>query len=77
MKNVICTDIEKDGMLSGTSDELYKTIIQQTNISLIASGGVSSMENLLKLEAIGCKGVIIGKAIYEGKIPLNKISEIC
>ena len=77
VKNVICTDIEKDGMLSGTSDELYKTIIQQTNISLIASGGVSSKENLLKLKAIGCKGVIIGKAIYEGKIPLNKISEIC
>jgi len=65
---VICTDISKDGMLEGTSEDLYKEILKKTNVNLIASGGVSSMEDLLNLEKIGCYAVILGKAIYEGKI---------
>ena len=74
---VICTDIAKDGMLKGTSNKLYKEIIEQTNTSLIASGGVSSVSDLIKLEEIGCEGAIIGKAIYEGKIKLKELIKLC
>ena len=68
---VISTDISKDGMLEGPSFELYKSIIEECSsqsIKLIASGGVSSIEDLPKLKEIGCEGVIIGKALYEGRI---------
>ncbi len=71
--NVICTDIAKDGMLQGTSDELYTEIIEQTSVNLIASGGVNSLENLKQLKEIGCEGAIIGKAIYEGTISLEEL----
>lgn len=74
---VVCTDISKDGMLEGPSVELYKEIIRQcTNssndqsIKLIASGGVSSMNDIINLQKIGCEAVIIGKALYEHKISL-------
>lgn len=70
---VICTDIAKDGMLEGTSNELYKEILEKTEVKLIASGGVSSIENLHILKEIGCEGAIIGKAIYEGKIQLKDL----
>lgn len=73
IKYVICTDISKDGMLSGTSNDLYKEIINKTNVKLIASGGVSCMNDLFLLQEIGCEGAIIGKAIYEGKISLNEL----
>lgn len=73
IQQVICTDISKDGMLQGTSNELYKEIIKKTNIKLIASGGVSCFNDLLLLQEIGCEGVIIGKAIYEGKILLKDL----
>lgn len=74
---VICTDISKDGMLQGTSNELYQEIIANTEVSLIASGGVSSMDDLLLLKEIGCEGVIIGKAIYENKITLTQLRNLC
>lgn len=74
---VICTDIDKDGMLQGTSNELYKEIINKTNIKLIASGGVSSLDDLVKLKALGCEGAIVGKAFYEGKITLTQLQELC
>ena len=61
---VICTDIAKDGMLQGTSNDLYKEILQKTEVNLIASGGVSSMDDLLLLKEMGCEGAILGKAIY-------------
>lgn len=73
---VICTDIAKDGMLQGASNELYQEILQKANINLIASGGVSSISDLLKLKQIGCEGVIVGKAIYEGKIKINELQLI-
>ena len=76
IKNVICTDIAKDGMLEGTSNKLYFDIIEKTKINLIASGGVSSMQDLENVKAIGCEGVIIGKAIYEGKIQLRDLKSI-
>lgn len=77
ISEVICTDISKDGMLEGPSLELYSEIIQQTKVSLIASGGVSSIEDLASLKEIGCSGAIVGKAIYEGKITLKQLSELC
>lgn len=75
--DVICTDIEKDGMLKGPSTLLYKEIIQQTNVNLIASGGISSLQDLTILKEIGCSGAIIGKAIYENKISLKELSLLC
>jgi phosphoribosylformimino-5-aminoimidazole carboxamide ribotide isomerase len=73
IKTVICTDISKDGMLQGASNDLYKEIIHKTNVKLIASGGVSCMDDLFLLQEMGCEGVIIGKAIYEGKISLKDL----
>ena len=74
---VICTDIAKDGMLQGTSNELYTEIISKSNVKLIASGGVSSMQDLDLVNAIGCEGVILGKAIYEGNITLKELQKLC
>ncbi len=77
IRDVICTDIAKDGMLQGTSNVLYQEILQKTSVQLIASGGVSTFDDLIKLKAIGCEGVIIGKAIYEGKITLKELKKLC
>ncbi|MDG1475562.1 MAG: HisA/HisF-related TIM barrel protein, partial [Vicingaceae bacterium] len=77
IKNVICTDIAKDGMLAGTSNELYKEIMSKSSVNLIASGGVSNMDDLYQLIELGCEGAILGKAIYEGKITLKKLQELC
>lgn len=73
IKNVICTDISKDGMLQGASDELYEEILKKTEIRLIASGGISCIEDVEQMKEIGCSGTIIGKAIYEGRISLNQL----
>ena len=70
----ICTDISKDGLLKGPSVDTYKEIIERININLIASGGIASMDDVFKVAEIGCEGVIIGKAIYEGKISLEELS---
>ncbi|MDD4778119.1 MAG: 1-(5-phosphoribosyl)-5-[(5-phosphoribosylamino)methylideneamino]imidazole-4-carboxamide isomerase [Fermentimonas sp.] len=75
IKLVICTDISKDGMLQGPSTELYKEILSKTPVSLIASGGVTTISDLNLLQQIGCEGAIIGKAIYEGNISLNELRE--
>jgi phosphoribosylformimino-5-aminoimidazole carboxamide ribotide isomerase len=74
MQQIFCTDVSKDGALEGPSTELYKNIVQKfPDIHFIASGGVSSIEDVYKLQDIGCKGVIIGKAIYEGRIQLSEL----
>lgn len=71
---VFCTDISKDGLLQGSSNELYTEILNELpELHLIASGGVSKIEDVYQLDKIGCSGVIIGKAIYEGKIKLNDL----
>ncbi len=75
IKEVICTDISKDGMLEGPSFELYQEILKQSEIALIASGGISSLQDLEDLKQIGCSGAIIGKAIYEGKISLKELQK--
>jgi len=71
---VITTDISRDGMLNGPSLDLYKKIIQKLpEVKLIASGGISSMKDVLAVEKTGCEGAIIGKAIYENKITLKDL----
>jgi len=76
IKNIFCTDISKDGLLQGTAVELYKKIITKNpEINLIASGGVSSINDVVELNEIGCFGVIIGKAIYEGNIKLGELKK--
>jgi phosphoribosylformimino-5-aminoimidazole carboxamide ribotide isomerase len=74
---VICTDAAKDGMLEGTSHELYGELLSNAKIKLVASGGVSNMEDLKKLKEIGCEGAIVGKALYEGKITLKELRKLC
>jgi phosphoribosylformimino-5-aminoimidazole carboxamide ribotide isomerase len=70
----ICTDVSKDGLLQGTAMELYKNIRQTfPGLQLIASGGITRLEELEELRAIGCHGAIIGKAIYEGHITLPEL----
>ncbi|SFE67394.1 1-(5-phosphoribosyl)-5-[(5-phosphoribosylamino)methylideneamino]imidazole-4-carboxamide isomerase [Thermoflexibacter ruber] len=74
VKYVICTDVSKDGMLAGTSIELYKHLRQNLpHASLIASGGVSNLQDLIDLKNIGMKGAIVGKALYENKINLEEL----
>ncbi len=73
---VICTDIAKDGMLEGPSFILYAKILAQTKgIKLIASGGISTYEELPKLAELGCEATIIGKAIYENRITLKQLEQ--
>ena len=75
MRNVLCTDISKDGMLQGPSIALYRQVMEHyPDCHLIASGGVSSMDDIRALEAAGIPAVVFGKAIYEGKI---KLEELC
>ena len=76
IQNIFCTDISKDGLLQGTSTELYKKILQAfPRLNLIASGGVTVIDDVDELNAIGCSGVIIGKALYEGRIQLSQLKK--
>lgn len=77
IRTVISTDIAKDGMLAGPSIELYRAILNRTDVALIASGGITTLNDLEELSAIGCSGAIIGKAIYEGRITLKELSQLC
>jgi phosphoribosylformimino-5-aminoimidazole carboxamide ribotide isomerase len=72
---VTCTDISTDGMLTGPNIELYKTLILSfPQLHLVASGGVGTMEDLHELKRIGVDGVIVGKAIYEGRVKLEELA---
>lgn len=77
IRSTICTDISKDGMLSGPAFSLYENLISNSNTKLIASGGISSIQDLKDLKAIGCAGAIVGKAIYEGKVTLKELKRLC
>lgn len=70
VSTIIYTDISKDGMLSGCNMQAYEKLTKIKELQIIASGGVSSMEEIKKLKNIGCYGAIVGKAIYEGKVNL-------
>ena len=73
---VICTDISKDGMLNGPSLALYEKMLSQLpQMKLIASGGVAVFKDLPALQAIGCEGAIVGKAIYENRISLKELEQ--
>lgn len=69
-KTIICTDISKDGAMQGTNRALYKELTQRFSMDIIASGGVSSLEDIRALKAAGVHGAIIGKAYYTGAIDL-------
>ncbi|NER04666.1 MAG: 1-(5-phosphoribosyl)-5-[(5-phosphoribosylamino)methylideneamino]imidazole-4-carboxamide isomerase [Okeania sp. SIO3C4] len=74
IQDVFCTDISKDGMLQGVAVDLYKDLHERfPTMNLIASGGVSAEKDIWEAEKAGCSGVIIGKAIYEGKINLANL----
>ncbi len=76
IKYCICTDISKDGLLRGSSNELYERLLSDfKDLQLIASGGVTDMSDLEKLKEIGCFGAIIGKAIYEDRISLKDLEK--
>jgi len=77
IRQVFCTDVSKDGLLQGPSLDLYQHIAGKfPQLHFIASGGVSELDDVYRLEEVGCKGVIIGKAIYEGRITLQELSRI-
>ena len=74
VRQLFCTDVSKDGKLEGPATELYKSITGKfPELHFIASGGVSSMQDLDALRHAGCKGVIIGKAIYEGRLRIGDL----
>lgn len=77
VRHCIVTDIARDGMLSGPATDLYQEIKNSCNVNLIASGGISSIDDLHALSRCGCSGAIIGKAIYEGYITLKELSQLC
>ncbi len=77
LNKIFCTDVSKDGALAGPSLELYEHIIEKfPELHFVASGGVASIEDVKLLQEAGCRGVIIGKAIYEGKISLAELHDI-
>lgn len=75
LTRVICTDISKDGMLLGPGFSLYQSLLNRfPKLQLIASGGVTTLDDLTQLQAMGCEGAIIGKAIYEGTLGLEELA---
>lgn len=76
VKTIICTDISKDGMMSGTNIELYRSLSERFSIDITASGGVSTLEDVETLNDMNMYGAILGKALYTGAIDLEKAIEI-
>ena len=76
VKTVICTDISKDGAMMGTNLELYRSLSEKFSMQIVASGGVSSLEDVKKLNEMGLYGAIIGKAYYTGAIDLKRAVEV-
>ena len=76
IKNIICTDISKDGAMEGTNHELYRELSEKFSMDITASGGVSSIEDVRKLSKLGIYGAIIGKAYYIGAISIKEAIEV-
>lgn len=76
VKTIICTDISKDGAMQGANHDLYRTLHEKFDLQIIASGGVSSIEDVSKLSELGIHGAIIGKAYYTGAIDLKNAIEV-
>ena len=77
VKYTVCTDISRDGMLSGPSTALYKEILESVKLNLIASGGITTPDDVIALHETGCEGAIIGKAFYEGRLTLKQLGTLC
>jgi phosphoribosylformimino-5-aminoimidazole carboxamide ribotide isomerase len=77
IRQIFCTDIKMDGAMKGPSLELYKKILERfSDLHFIASGGIRSLDDIYQLEEAGCKGAIVGKAIYEGLITLKDLAHV-
>ena len=76
VKTLICTDISKDGAMVGTNHELYRQLSEKFDIQIVASGGVSSIDDVKKLRTLDIYGAIIGKAYYTGAIDLEEAIEV-
>ena len=76
VKTVICTDISKDGLLSGTNIELYKSLSEKFDIDIVASGGITSISEVKTLAEMGMYGAILGKSLYEGTIDLEEALKV-
>ena len=76
VKTIICTDISKDGLLSGTNLELYKELSEKFSVDIVASGGVTTLDDVKKLADMGMYGAILGKALYTGNIDLKAVVEL-
>ena len=76
IETIICTDISRDGAMQGTNHQLYRELMQRYSMKIIASGGVSSLEDVTELAGAGLYGAIIGKAYYTGAIDLRKAIEV-
>ena len=77
VKTVICTDISRDGAMRGTNRALYAALQRQYQMDIIASGGVSTLDDIAALKAMGLYGAIVGKAYYTGAIDLKQALEVC
>ncbi|MBQ8814094.1 MAG: 1-(5-phosphoribosyl)-5-[Lachnospiraceae bacterium] len=77
VKTIICTDISKDGCLSGTNLPLYRQLSEEFSMNIVASGGVSSLDDVRALKAMNLYGAILGKALYTGNIDLAEAVKLC
>ncbi len=73
LNRIVYTDIEKDGMLIGPNFQMYEEVVKSLSIEVIASGGVTSLEDIKKLKSMGMYGAIVGKALYDGKLDLGEV----
>lgn len=76
VKTIVYTDIAKDGMLSGPNFECSERMVSETKLYVIASGGISTKQDLVRLKDMGLSGAIVGKSLYDGKLNLNEIMEL-
>lgn len=77
VKTIVYTDISKDGMMIGPNFDIYEKLSKETNLDIIASGGVTTIEDIKKLKSMNLYGAIIGKALYENKIELKEVLNLC
>lgn len=77
IQNMMCTDISRDGMLQGAAVELYEDLVKRyPDMNIIASGGVGTLDDIRRIADTGVQGAVVGKAIYEGKITLEELSDL-
>ena len=77
IRYALCTDISKDGMLTGVSADIYRELAAVEGLSVIASGGIATANDLMMLRDAGCEGAVTGKALLEGRITFKEIAELC